>query len=73
MLPAARAQNLDKPLINIDDDINAFAYAPDGRIVYSVHRNFKTKEYDLEHDDIWLQEANGKRRRLLDKVCQAAA
>ena len=26
--PAARAQNLDKPLINIDDDINAFAYAP---------------------------------------------
>lgn len=60
------AQNLDKPLINIDDDINAFAYAPDGRIVYSVHRNFKTKEYDLEHDDIWLQEANGKRHRLLE-------
>jgi hypothetical protein len=65
-LPTARAQNLDKPLINIDEDINAFAYAPDGRIVYSVHRNFKTKEYDLEHDDIWLQEANGKRHRLLE-------
>jgi len=60
------AQNLDKPLINIDDDINAFSFAPDGRIVYSVHRNFKTKQYDLEHDDIWLQETNGKRRRLLE-------
>jgi hypothetical protein len=61
----ARAQNLDKPLVNIDDDITAFAFDPGGRIVYSVHRDFKTKLYDLEHDDIWLQEANGKRRRLL--------
>ncbi|HEV1994842.1 MAG TPA: hypothetical protein VGR03_10955 [Candidatus Acidoferrum sp.] len=62
----ARAQNLDKPLQSIDEDITSFAYAPDGRIVYSVHRNFKTKLYDLEHDDIWLQETNGKHRRLLE-------
>ena len=62
----ARAQNLDKPLQSIDDEITAFAYAPDGRIVYSVYRKLKTKAYDLEHDDIWLQEANGKRRRLLE-------
>src|SRR5260370_13712140 len=67
MLPAARAQNLDKPLQSIDEDITAFAYAPDGRIVYSVYRRVKTKVYDaLEHDDIWLQEASGKRRRLLE-------
>jgi hypothetical protein len=65
-LPATRAQNLDKPLQTIDEEITAFAFAPDGRIVYSVHRNFKTKLYDLEHDDIWLQEAGGKRRRLLE-------
>jgi hypothetical protein len=65
-LPVTRAQNLDKPFVNIDDDITAFAFAPDGRIVYSVHRNFKTKEYDLEHDDVWLQDANGKRHRLLE-------
>jgi WD40 repeat protein len=62
----ARAQNLDKPLQSIDEDITAFAFAPDNRIVYSIHRNFKTKLYDLEHDDIWLQDANGKRRRLLE-------
>jgi len=67
MLPAARAQNIDKPLQSIDEDITAFAYAPDGRIVYSVYRKIKTKVFDaLEHDDIWLQDANGKRRRLLE-------
>jgi dipeptidyl aminopeptidase/acylaminoacyl peptidase len=66
-LPSAKAQNLDKPLQSIDEDITAFAYAPDGRIVYSVYRRVKTKVYDaLEHDDIWLQEASGKRRRLLE-------
>jgi hypothetical protein len=65
-VPAARAQNLDKPLQSIDEDITAFAYTPDGRIIYSVHRNFKTKLYDLEHDDIWLQDTGGKHRRLLE-------
>ncbi len=65
-LPSAKAQNLDKPLQSIDEEITAFAYAPDGRIVYSVYRKLKTKVYDLEHDDIWLQEANGKRHRLLE-------
>jgi hypothetical protein len=64
---ASPAQNLDKPLQSIDDDITAFAYAPDGRIVYSAYRKIKTKVFDaLEHDDIWLQDANGKRRRLLE-------
>jgi WD40-like Beta Propeller Repeat len=63
----ARAQDVDvnKPLQNIDEDISAFAFAPDGRIVFSIRRHFHTKEYDLERDDIWLQEAGGKRKRLL--------
>jgi len=66
-LPSAKAQNLDKPLQSIDEEITAFAYAPDGRIVYSVYRRVKTKVYDaLEHDDIWIQDASGKRRRLLE-------
>jgi dipeptidyl aminopeptidase/acylaminoacyl peptidase len=66
-LPSAKAQNLDKPLQSIDEEITAFSYAPDGRIVYSVYRKVKTKLYDaLEHDDIWIQDAGGKRRRLLE-------
>jgi dipeptidyl aminopeptidase/acylaminoacyl peptidase len=61
------AQNFDKPLQSIDEEVTAFAFAPDGRIVYSVYRKIKTKGYDaLEHDDIWLQEVGGKRRRLLE-------
>jgi dipeptidyl aminopeptidase/acylaminoacyl peptidase len=64
-VPRARAQDLDKPLQNIDDEVTAFSFAPDGRVVYSVRRNIKTKKYDLQHDDIWLMETNGKRRRLL--------
>jgi dipeptidyl aminopeptidase/acylaminoacyl peptidase len=59
-----RAQGLEKPVQNIDEDITAFAFAPDGKIVYAVNRGFKTKQYDLEHDDIWIQDAGGKRRRI---------
>jgi dipeptidyl aminopeptidase/acylaminoacyl peptidase len=57
--------DFEKPLQTIDEDISAFAFGPDGRIVYSVRRNMKTKLYDLERDDIWLLETNGKKRRLL--------
>lgn len=66
-VPPARPQVVDfeKPLQTIDEDISAFAFGPDGRIVYSVRHNVKTKLYDLEHDDIWLLETNGKKRRLL--------
>jgi dipeptidyl aminopeptidase/acylaminoacyl peptidase len=66
-VPSGRAQDFEKPLQSIDEDITSFAFAPDGRIVYSVYRKLKTKQFDaLEHDDIWLQEAGGKRRRLLE-------
>src|SRR5438067_13872430 len=64
-VPSALVQDLDKPLQTIDEDITSFAFAPDNRIVYSVHRNFKTKLYDLLHDVLWLQQTSGKRRRLL--------
>jgi len=63
-LPASRAQNLDKPLVNVDDDVTAFAYAPDGRIAFSVRRIYKSKKYELQRDDIFLLDTNGKRRRL---------
>src|SRR5580693_5578 len=65
LAPRARAQDLDKPLQNIDEEVTAFGFAPDGRIAYSVRHNIKTKKYDLQHDDIWIQDTNGKRRRIL--------
>jgi len=64
---SARAQNLDKPLQSIDEEVTGFSFAPDGRLAFSTYHHIKTKLYDLEHDDIWIQEANGgKRRRLLE-------
>jgi len=60
------SQNLDKPLQTIDEEVTAFAYSADGRLVYSAYRKVKTKAYDLEHDDIWVQDAGGKRRRILE-------
>ncbi len=61
---AGLPQEIEKPVSTIDEDITAFAFAPDGRVVYAVNRPFKTKQYDLEHDDVWIQEAGGKRRRI---------
>jgi len=62
----ASAQNFDKPITNIDEEVTAFAYAPNGNIVFSVRRMFKAKKYDLQRDDIWLLESGGKRKRLLE-------
>jgi hypothetical protein len=63
---SSHAQNLDKPVTNIDEEVTAFAYAPNGNVVFSVRRMFKTKKYDLQRDDIWLLESGGKRKRLLE-------
>ena len=63
---AAPPQDLDKPLQNIDEDITAFAIAPDGRIVYSVRHIFRTKKFETQRDDIWIQDAGGRRRRILE-------
>jgi len=60
------AQNPEKPLQTIDEEVTAFAYSSDGRLVYSAYRKVKTKAYDLEHDDIWVQDAGGKRRRIFE-------
>jgi len=63
-LPSSAAQTLDKPAQTIDEDITAFAFAPDGRIVYSVRRLFKNKKYDMQRDDIWIQDTGGRRHRI---------
>ena len=65
-LVPTKAQNFDKPITNIDEEVTAFAYAPNGNIVFSVRRMFKAKKYDLQRDDIWLLESGGKRKRLLE-------
>lgn len=64
-LPAtAEAQSLDKPSVTIDEDITAFAFARDGRIVYAVRRMFKNKKYDMQRDDIWVRDTGGRTKRI---------
>jgi len=60
----ALAQDLDKPSVNIDEDVTAFAFAPDGRVAYSVRRMYRNKKYDMERDDIYLRDTGGRSKRI---------
>jgi hypothetical protein len=61
---ATPAQNLDKAVQTVDEEVTAFAYALDGKIVFSVRRMYKAKKYDLQRDDIFILEPGGKRKRI---------
>jgi len=64
LLPSSPAQSLDKPSQTIDEDITAFGFAPDGRIAYSVRRLYHNRKYDMQRDDIWVQDTGGHRKRI---------
>jgi hypothetical protein len=59
-----RAQNMDKPVQSVDEEVTAFAYALDGRIAYSVRHMYKAKKYDLERDDIFMMDTSGKKKKI---------
>lgn len=61
---SVRAQQMDKPVMTVDEEVTSFAYAPDGRIVFSVRKMYKAKKYDLQRDDIFILETSGKRKRI---------
>ncbi len=65
-LSSAAVAQLDKPAFTIDEELTSFSIAPDGRIAFGVRRNVHNKKYDLQHDDIWIQDSNGKHRRILE-------
>jgi dipeptidyl aminopeptidase/acylaminoacyl peptidase len=61
--PISKAQ--DNPVLKIDDDITRFAYSTGGRIAYAARHVFSAKKIDLQRDDIWICEPDGKKRRIL--------
>ena len=61
---AAGGQTLDKPSVNIDEDVTAFGFAPDGRIAYSVRKLYHNKKYDMQRDDIWVADTHGRGKRI---------
>ena len=67
LLPSAvstRAQEMNKPVTTVDEEVTAFAYALDGRIAYSVRHMYKAKKYDLERDDIFMLDTSGKKKKI---------
>ena len=58
-------QAQDNPVLKIDDDITRFAYSAGGRIAYAARHVFSAKKIDLQRDDIWIYEPDGKKHRIL--------
>jgi dipeptidyl aminopeptidase/acylaminoacyl peptidase len=58
-----RAQ--ENPVFKIDENITRFAYSAGGRIAYATRHLFSAKKIQLQRDDIWVAETDGKRRRIL--------
>ncbi|HXN24017.1 MAG TPA: hypothetical protein VOA41_14855 [Candidatus Dormibacteraeota bacterium] len=62
--PVASAQ--DTPIITVDEECVALAYAPNGRIAYAVRHVFSQRHFDIERDDLWILSTDGKRKRILN-------
>jgi hypothetical protein len=61
--PVSQAQ--EKFSFRIDDEVTRFAFSADGRIAYAVRHVFSEKKIQLQRDDIWIAERDGKKRRIL--------
>jgi|SRR5579872_58556 len=55
----------ENPAFKIDDNLTRFAYSGSGRIAYSTRHVFSVKKIQLQRDDIWIAETDGKKRRIL--------
>lgn len=60
------ARSQDDPLLTVDEECTAMAYAPDGHIAYSVRHVFSQRHFDLERDDLWILSTDGKRRKIIN-------
>jgi hypothetical protein len=55
-----------KSLVKVDEDVQAFAIAPDNRIVYAVQHMRKFKKARMERDDLWISSPDGKQKKIAD-------
>jgi len=62
---ALNCHSQDNPLFKIDENITRFAYSGSGRIAYATRHVFSVKKIQLQRDDVWIAETDGKRRRIL--------
>ncbi len=66
LFAASAVHAQDTPIIAVDEDCTAMAYAPDGRIAYAVRHVFSQRHFDVERDDLWILATDGKRRRIVN-------
>ena len=65
--PLLRAQTQAlAPQISVDGECTAIAYAPDGRMAYSIKHVFPVLKLDVQRDDIWVMETDGRRHRIVN-------
>ena len=62
---AASAQN-SVPRETFDGECTAVAYAPDGRLAYSIRHLFDIRTLQVQRDDIWVVENDGRRRKIVN-------
>jgi hypothetical protein len=55
----------ENPTFKIDEDISRFAYSGGGRIAYATRHVFSVKKIQLQRDDIWVAETDGRKHWLL--------
>src|SRR6266404_2521985 len=55
----------ENPAFKIDEDISRFAFSGGGRIAFATRHLFSVKKIQLQRDDIWIAETDGKKRRIL--------
>jgi hypothetical protein len=55
-----------KPIATFDQDVQAFAISQDNHIIYAVQRMKRIKKLIVEHDDFWVGDVDGKRRKIID-------
>ena len=61
--PLLHAQ--EKLAYRIDDEVTRFAFSANGRIAYAVRHEFTERNIQLQRDDVWVAESDGKKRRIL--------
>jgi len=69
-----RAQQAQTPRVSIDDDCTAISYTSDGRLAYATRHVFNLQKFQVQRDDIWILETDGRRRKILngEKITRGA-
>ena len=52
-----------KPVATFDQDVQAFAISQDNHIIYAVQRMKRVNKIIVEHDDFWVGDIDGKRKK----------